>query len=109
MMEVAQSSVTTRGGGGGAGTVTSVALTATAALADGGSPITIDGTVVINGAGTNAQVVLGDGTLGAVAFGTVTAVGTSLSGGAQWLLPTTSPAVTGTLGVKQCYAQVRPP
>ena len=64
-------SVTTGGGGGGAGTVTSVALTAPAAFAVAGSPITNAGTLAITGAGTNTQVVLGDGTLGALPTGTI--------------------------------------
>ena len=91
-------SVTTGGGGGGAGTVTSVALTAPAAFAVGGSPITNAGTIAITGAGTNAQVVLGDGTLGALTSGTVTSVSTSLSG-ISVATSTTTPALSGTLGV----------
>lgn len=52
------------GGGGGSGTVTSVALTAPAAFNVSGSPITTSGTIAISGAGTSAEYVKGDGTLG---------------------------------------------
>lgn len=55
------------GGGGGSGTVTSVALTVPAALSVTGSPITTAGTLAISGAGTSAQYIKGDGTLGTTA------------------------------------------
>lgn len=55
------------GGGGGGGTVTSVALTAPAAFSVSGSPITTSGTIAISGAGTSAEYVKGDGTLGTTA------------------------------------------
>ena len=50
--------------GGGSGTVTSVAVTVPTALAVTGSPITTSGTIAITGAGTSAQYIKGDGTLG---------------------------------------------
>lgn len=57
--------------GTGSGTVSSVALTMPAAFTVSGSPITSSGTFAITGAGTNTQVVLGDGSLGAYATGTM--------------------------------------
>jgi hypothetical protein len=56
------------------GTVTSVALSMPAAFSVSGSPITSSGTFTVTGAGTNAQVILGDGTLGSYTVGTVTSV-----------------------------------
>lgn len=57
--------------GTGSGTVSSVALTMPAAFTVSGSPITSSGTFAVTGAGTNTQVVLGDGSLGAYATGTM--------------------------------------
>ena len=53
--------------GGGSGTVTSVAVTVPTALSVTGSPITTSGTIAITGAGTSAQYIKGDGTLGTTA------------------------------------------
>ncbi len=58
----------------GPGTVTSVALSMPAAFSVSGSPITSSGTFTVTGAGTSAQVILGDGTLGSYTTGTVTSV-----------------------------------
>jgi len=90
--------ITTGGGGGGSGTVTSVGLSAPAAFTITNSPITTSGTIAITGAGTSSQVVLGDGTLGTFAAGTVTSVSTSL-GGISITDATTTPAISGTLVV----------
>jgi hypothetical protein len=61
-------------GGGGSGTVTSVALTAPAALSVSGSPITTSGTIAISGAGTTSQFIDGTGALQTTPTGTVTGV-----------------------------------
>lgn len=58
----------------GPGTVTSIALSMPAAFSVSGSPITSSGTFTVTGAGTSAQVILGDGTLGSYTTGTVTSV-----------------------------------
>ncbi len=68
----------------GSGTVTSVAASISGALSVSGSPITTTGTLAFTWTGTNAQVVLGDGTLGSVSGGgTVTSIATAglISGG----------------------------
>ena len=57
--------------GVGSGTVSSVALTMPAAFTVSGSPITSSGTFAVTGAGTNTQVVLGDGSLGSYTTGTM--------------------------------------
>jgi len=82
------------------GTVTSVALTETgSALTITGSPITGAGTFNIAGAGTSAQVILGDLTLATLPVSGVTSVGTSngtfvnVSGGTI----TTTGTITGDL------------
>ena len=61
-------------GGGGSGTVTSVALTAPAALSVSGSPITTSGTIAISGAGTTSEYIDGTGALQTTPLGSVTAV-----------------------------------
>ena len=61
-------------GGSGTGTVTSVALTAPAALSVSGSPITTSGTIAISGAGTTSQFIDGTGALQTTPTGTVTGV-----------------------------------
>ena len=53
------------------GTVTSVGLSMPAAFSVTGSPVTSSGTLTVTGAGTNAQVVLGDGSLGTYNTGTM--------------------------------------
>lgn len=73
-------------GTGGSGTVTSVALTAPAALSVSGSPITTSGTIAISGAGTTSQFIDGTGalqTFPTLTNGTVTSItaSTGLSGG----------------------------
>jgi hypothetical protein len=57
--------------GTGSGTVSSVALAMPAAFTVSGSPITSSGTFTVTGAGTNTQVVLGDGSLGSYTTGTM--------------------------------------
>tara|TARA_R110000824_G_scaffold70728_3_gene181382 strand:- start:1655 stop:2656 length:1002 start_codon:yes stop_codon:yes gene_type:complete len=85
-------------GGGGSGTVTSVALTAPAALSVSGSPITTSGTLAITGAGSTAQYIDGTGALQTTPLGSVTAVtGTSpitSSGGATPAISLNDTAVT---------------
>ena len=53
------------------GTVTSVGLTMPAAFTVANSPITTSGTLAVTGAGTNVQVILGDGSLGDYTTGTM--------------------------------------
>tara|TARA_R110000751_G_scaffold88503_1_gene174809 strand:- start:956 stop:2311 length:1356 start_codon:yes stop_codon:yes gene_type:complete len=62
------------GGGSGSGTVTSVALTAPAAFAISGSPITTSGTLALSMGGTTAQYLDGTGALQTTTSGTVTTV-----------------------------------
>jgi hypothetical protein len=63
------------------GTVTSVGLSMPAAFAVTGSPVTSSGTLTVTGAGTNAQVVLGDGTLGTYTTGTMSSFNLAGDGG----------------------------
>ena len=63
------------------GTVTSVGLSMPAAFAVTGSPVTSSGTLTVTGAGTNAQVVLGDGTLGTYTTGTMSSCNLAGDGG----------------------------
>ena len=63
------------------GTVTSVGLSMPAAFSVTGSPVTSSGTLTVTGAGTNAQVVLGDGTLGTYTTGTMSSFSVSTDSG----------------------------
>lgn len=51
---------------GGTGTVTSVDVSASGALADSGGPITTNGVITLSWTGNNTQFVRGDGTLSAI-------------------------------------------
>ena len=59
------------------GSVTSIGLTVPAAFAVTPATITTSGTFAISGVGSSSQVILGDGTLGALPVGTVTNVTSS--------------------------------
>lgn len=88
-------------GGGGSGTVTSVALTAPAALSVSGSPVTTVGTIAISGAGTSSQYIDGTGGLQTTPTGTVTGVTATApitsTGGATPVIDITD-ATTGARG-----------
>lgn len=64
-------------GAGGVGSVTSVGLSMPSAFSVANSPITTAGTLVVTGAGTTSQVILGDGSLGQMS--TVSAAISSLT------------------------------
>ena len=81
------------------GTVTSVGLSMPAAFAVTGSPVTSSGTLTVTGAGTNAQVVLGDGTLGTYTTGTMSSFNLAGDGGTtQSITNGNTLTVAGTSG-----------
>lgn len=87
------------GGGGGSGTVTSVALSMPSGFTVAGSPITTSGTFSISGAGTTAQYIRGNGTLGTFDTAAIPNFYLKVRGLLTGTSPITFNQTTGAIGI----------
>lgn len=84
---------------GGTGTVTSVALSMPAAFTVSGSPITTSGTFNVSGAGTSAQYIKGNGTLGTFDTSAIPDFYLKVRGLLSGTSPITYNPTTGIIGI----------